>query len=164
MHIWQKEFDPPGSLQPVVNTPGVKSEWFPRFSPDARWLAFQSNASGRYEVYAQEFPAGRRLQLSLEGGLYPIWNPRGGELFYWAGHSLMRVTFVDGRVGKVERLFGEDSGGGVFVGERGEPAFEVDGDGNRFLMLEPLESATYPSQLFVVRNWLEELKTKVPGK
>jgi Tol biopolymer transport system component len=55
----------------------------PRFSPDGRWLAYISDESGRYEVYAQPYPGpGGTVQISQGGGTEPVWNPNGRELFY----------------------------------------------------------------------------------
>jgi Tol biopolymer transport system component len=64
-----------------------------RFSPDGRFIAYQSNQSGRWEVYVQAYPwDGRRIQVSFDGGLHPIWMPRGHELAYLRGRDLMTVT------------------------------------------------------------------------
>jgi Tol biopolymer transport system component len=53
------------------------------FSPDGRWLAFQSNESGENEIYVQPFPGpGRRWQVSTAGGTFPVWGPNGREILY----------------------------------------------------------------------------------
>ncbi|MGE3840646.1 MAG: TolB family protein [Vicinamibacterales bacterium] len=57
------------------------TEGVARFSPDSRWIAYQSNESGRFEVYAKALPGGDRIQISTEGGLNPIWMPSGEILF-----------------------------------------------------------------------------------
>src|SRR5205807_9483214 len=59
----------------------------PRFAPDGKWMAYSSNESGRFDVYVRAFdgkPAdsGRKIQVSLQGGYYPTWNPNGNELFF----------------------------------------------------------------------------------
>jgi Tol biopolymer transport system component len=69
------------TVEPLTHTAAV--ELWPEFSPDGRWLAYGSNDSGRFEVYVQPYPGpGPRLQVSLEGGSSPAWNPAGGELFF----------------------------------------------------------------------------------
>ena len=69
------------SVRPFLKTPF--SEGIAQFSPDGRWLAYQSNESGRFEVYVRPFPEGDpKLTVSAEGGFEPMWSPRGGELFY----------------------------------------------------------------------------------
>jgi Tol biopolymer transport system component len=53
------------------------------FSPDGRWIAYTSNESGRYEIYVAPFPgAGRRWQVSQDGGLFPQWRADGREIVY----------------------------------------------------------------------------------
>jgi Tol biopolymer transport system component len=68
------------------------------FSPDGRWVAFASNASGRQEVYVQAFPTpGRKWQVSTEGGIEPVWSADGKTLYYFA--SDRRLTRVDVTIG-----------------------------------------------------------------
>ena len=57
-------------------------EMAPRFSPDGRWVAHQSDESGRPEIYLRPFvnPA-IKWQVSTDGGTDPVWNPQGGEIF-----------------------------------------------------------------------------------
>ncbi|HVY91980.1 MAG TPA: protein kinase, partial [Bryobacteraceae bacterium] len=60
-----------------------------RFSPDARWVAYVSDESGDYEVYVRRFfgssVAPEAFRVSQGGGDFPIWNPKGGELFFVSG-------------------------------------------------------------------------------
>ena len=61
-----------------------------RFSPDVKWIAYSSNETGRYEIYVRPFsgaPAGGegKIQLSNNGGDFPVWRPDGQELFYLSG-------------------------------------------------------------------------------
>jgi Tol biopolymer transport system component/tRNA A-37 threonylcarbamoyl transferase component Bud32 len=70
-------------------------EAVPRFSPDGHWLAYISNESGRYEVYVQPYPGpGGKWQISTEGGMEPVWNPNGRELFYRSGDKMMVVDIA----------------------------------------------------------------------
>lgn len=67
-------------------------------SPDGRWIAFVSNASGRDQVYVQPFPDanGQREPVSLDGGSMPVWNADGSRIYYQSpGASLMAVDVVD---------------------------------------------------------------------
>ena len=76
---------------PLLQTPF--SEGHPASSPDGRWVAYQSDASGRHEIYVRPFPdvdAGR-WQLSTSGGLQPTWGPEGKELFSWSDAGLISV-------------------------------------------------------------------------
>ncbi len=72
-----------------------------RFSPDGRSIAYQSNDSGRFEVYVQPFPIGERQRVSLGGGVQPEWSDDGRELFYLAldGH-LVAVPVASSSLGQ----------------------------------------------------------------
>ena len=61
-------------------------------SPDGRILAYQSDESGRWEVYVLRLSDGRRLAVSSAGGADPLWNPVASTLFYRAGDRLVRVA------------------------------------------------------------------------
>jgi Tol biopolymer transport system component len=63
-----------------------------RFSPNPKWIAYNSNESGRPEVYVRPFSGGPaaptgKIQISNNGGEYPIWSPSGKEIFYMAGDA-----------------------------------------------------------------------------
>ena len=73
---------------PFVNT--AFDELAPDLSPDGRFLAYESDESGRYEVYVRPFPeGGGREQVSTKGGRQPRWRGDGKELFYGEGDTLM---------------------------------------------------------------------------
>ncbi|MBP1620101.1 MAG: serine/threonine protein kinase, partial [Acidobacteria bacterium] len=68
------------------------AEQFGTFSPDGRWLAYQSDETGRPEIYVEAFPGpGARFQVSADGGTEPFWARGSGELFYRHGDE-MRVV------------------------------------------------------------------------
>jgi eukaryotic-like serine/threonine-protein kinase len=147
--------------QPFLRTPFNES--VPRFSPDGRWLAYISNESGRYEIYVQPYPGpGGKWQISTEGGTEPTWNPNGRELFYRSGGKMMAVdisTQSGFSAGKPRMLFEGQYLPTPFT----NPNYDVSSDGQRFLMLKPVEQAQAgPTQINVVLNWFEELKQKVP--
>jgi hypothetical protein len=128
-------------------------ELAPSFSPDGRFLAYESNESGSYEVYVQPFPeGGRRWQVSTRGGRQPQW--RGSELFYVEGDMLLAVpvtTNPDFRLGAAQGLF---DGQGAFAG-RGH-RYDVAVGGQRFVMVETLEPAE--RVIHVVQNWYSEFR------
>ena len=75
-----------------------------RFSPDGRWVAYQSNETGRAEVYVQPFPGpGPKSQVSVGGGTLPRWPRDGGELFYLAPDNRLMVVSVSRRRGSTSR-------------------------------------------------------------
>jgi Tol biopolymer transport system component/predicted Ser/Thr protein kinase len=134
-----------------------------RFSPDARWLAYISNESGRYEIYVQPYPGpGGKWQVSTEGGTEPVWNPSGRELFYRSGDKMMAVEIA------TQPSFSAGTPRMLFEGQYQPtpatlPNYDVSPDGQRFLMLKPVAAAqAAPTQINVVLNWFGELKQKVP--
>jgi serine/threonine-protein kinase len=139
------------------------TETAPRFSPDGRWLAYASNESGKFEIYVQPYPGpGGKWQISTEGGMEPVWNPKGGELFYRNGNKMMVVdveTKSGFSVGKPRLLF---DAGSYSPTPATYPNYDVSNDG-RFLMLKPSEQqGQAATQINVVLNWFEELKQRVP--
>jgi serine/threonine-protein kinase len=137
------------------------SEYAPRFSPDGRWLAYQSNESGGNDVYVQPFPGpGGKWQISAGGGFEPIWSRNGRELFYRIGDKMMAVdieTTPTFRAGTPRMLFEQP---GYSSSSR---QYDVAPDGQRFLMLKlQRDAANTPPQIVVVKNWFEELKRLVP--
>jgi serine/threonine protein kinase/Tol biopolymer transport system component len=156
----------PGSGQVRKAQPFLRTrfdEAVPRFSPDGRWLAYVSNESGHNEIYVQPYPGpGGKWQISTEGGREPVWNRNGRELFYRSGDKMMAVeitaqpSFI---VGKPRMLFE----GRYRPTPATSPNYDVSPDGQRFLMLKPVEQAqSTPTQINVVLNWFEELKRRVP--
>jgi serine/threonine-protein kinase len=145
-------------------------------SPDGRWLAYQSDESGQFEVYVRPFPDvnSGRWPVSTGGGTRPLWARNGRELFYvvttGAGSAaLMRVpiehrgTFTVGVPSKLfEGRYYFTDGVGIAGEER---TYDVSPDGQRFLMIKPegeSEEGPAPVNLVLVLNWLEELKRLVP--
>jgi len=75
-----------GPIEPLVAT--RFDELFPAVSPDGRWIAYVSNQSGRNEVYASPLDGkGAQVQVSVDGGIEPVWGPNGRELFYRGGRE-----------------------------------------------------------------------------
>src|SRR5688572_8679980 len=108
-------------------------------SPDGRWLAYQSNESGRYEVYVQPFPdGGRRIQVSADNGVYPRWSPRGDELFFrsLATRAGMSAAAFDGRGHFTVRQIFEVAGF--------ESILDVSPDAQRFLMMPAVTHEAAP--------------------
>ena len=65
------------------------------FSPDGHWVSYESDETGRYEVYVRSYPgAGSKQQVSVEGGRSPRWNRNGHELVYASDAGLMSVAFT----------------------------------------------------------------------
>jgi serine/threonine-protein kinase len=66
-----------------------------RISPDGKWVAYTSNASGRPEVWLDSYPTpGRRVQISVGGGVHAVWRGDGRELFYWREGTLVAAPLA----------------------------------------------------------------------
>ena len=103
--IYTMSLGPTPALTPFVAT--SFDERSPSFSPDGKWIAYQSNASMRGEVYVRRYPpTTEQWQISTSGGESPMWSPDGKEIFYGSGDTIMRVPFEGGRApGKPAPLF-----------------------------------------------------------
>ena len=153
--IWILKMEADRTAEPFLQTPF--NERRAMFSPDGRWIAYQSDASGRNEIYLSRFPASPgEWQVSNEGGTETRWNPNGRELFYRNADKMMAVD-VDSQgelvLGKPRLLF-----------ERSllREDYDVAPDGQRFVMVDESESAPAPTQLNLVLNWFQELEQRVP--
>jgi eukaryotic-like serine/threonine-protein kinase len=147
--------------QPFLQT--AFNESAPRFSPDGHWLAYVSDESGHWEIYVQPYPGpGGKWQISADGGMEPVWNPNGRELFYRSGRKMMAVEIATKpgfAAGKPRLLFEGD----YLPTPLAFPNFDVSPDGQRFLMLKPSEQeAAALTHINVVLNWFEELERRVP--
>ena len=90
--------------EPLVRTENNEIEAV--LSPDERWIAYQSDESGQWEVYVRPYPGrGGAMQVSVNGGRGPAWNPRGDELFYQTRAALMSVPFRNRQPLRPVRLF-----------------------------------------------------------
>jgi hypothetical protein len=123
-----------------------------RISPNAKWVAYLSDESGRAEIYVQSFPTpGYKRRISNDGGSWPRWRSDGTEVFYVApGGVVTSVPVTSGdrfSAGSPRPLFRSRGAGGPvgFI----DP-FEVSLDGQRFLLAI---NAPAPSSIAVILNW-----------
>ena len=137
-------------------------------SPNGRYLAYQSNESGRLEIYVRPFPeVGRdRWQISEGGGTRAVWARDGLELFYLdESGALMGVPvrtagprFVKGTPSRIfDTAYAESN-----------PArhYDVSPDGRRFLMLKDraADPNATPASMVVVDHWFGGLHWQVPAR
>jgi len=142
---------------PFLKTPSEERDG--QFSPDGKWIAYQSNESGRFEIYVQPFPGpGGKFQISTNGGAQPRWNKNGKEIFYVSLDSKMMAAPVklspDGQsleTGTPAALFPVRIAGGPLPGAPRQQ-YAVSSDGQRFLVnLAVDEGAASPITL--IYNW-----------
>src|SRR5262249_36752898 len=103
-------------------------------SPDGRSIAFSSTESGQPEIYIQSMPATGKRAISVKGGNWPRWRRDGKELFFLSLDWKMMAADVDPAtavVGVPHELFQTPLS---FVSVRNGTAYDVSGDGQRFLM------------------------------
>jgi DNA-binding winged helix-turn-helix (wHTH) protein/Tol biopolymer transport system component len=142
---------PDGKITPFLVTPFNESAC--RFSPNGRFLAYSSDESGRREIYVQRFPGpGEKIAVSTNGGNYPVWSRSGRELFYRQGDAMMVVEV--NTAGAFSATRGHQLFTSKDLGFRSE--FDVSADAKRFLLVHR-ESGSWPSQLDVVLNCLEDI-------
>jgi serine/threonine-protein kinase len=155
---------------PLLDTPA--DERNASIAPDGRWMAYESNKSGRFEIYVRPFPNVNDAEhpVSTDGGRTPLWSPTGSELFFVSGSALMAVpvqTTPAFSAGNPTRLFEAQSRilDGRLLGNTGR-TFDVSRDGRRFLMTKGTTGAAdgdgTPPGIIVVQNWFEELRARVP--
>jgi Tol biopolymer transport system component len=131
------------------------------FSPDGHWIAYESDESGRSEIYVQSFPlTNQKVQISTGGGTGAAWSGNGGELFYLAAdRNLTAVPY------RATTTFEPGAGKALFPvpGNGDRRSYAVSGDGRRFLIGKPVDQDT-GEPITMVLNWFDELKQRAPVK
>jgi serine/threonine-protein kinase len=159
-----------GKRETFLSSPFIKL--FPAFSPDGRWLAFNSNETGRHEVYVRPFPVvtgGARggWQISTDGGAVPIWSPNRRELFFLGAGRIMVVPYkatADSFAAGKPRVWSEQP-----MLELVSPpyaTFDLAGDGRRFAILLYPDGTAEPkpvTHLTFLMNFFDELRRRVPA-
>ena len=145
-----------GDREPIAVAQSEFREALGTLSPDGAWIAYQSDESGSFEIYARPFPKGEgRWQVSTDSGLAPVWSDDGAEIFYFSENrdKILAAPVKTGssfEAGVPEVLFELD---------QPLPAlstFDVTADGQRFIMPVPVEDDANPP-IIVVTNWQEAL-------
>jgi Tol biopolymer transport system component len=149
--IWYLSLVGDSTPQPFVQTTFEARDG--QFSPDGKWVAYQSRESGHSEIYLQPFPGpGERITVSAGGGQQVRWGRRGAELLYVAGDQRLTARPVEIasngtiRLGTAVPLFPT----------RFDPTmrqqYAVSADGQRFLVNNSLE-ATDRLSMTLILNW-----------
>ena len=143
----------PGNPQPWLQTPSDEYEGV--FSPDDRWIAYQSDESGRYEIYLDTFPERHsKVRISTNGGTIARWGPGGRELFFVSPEAKLMAVSLNAASGAEpsapRELFQLD------VSDPDVSPYDVGPDGQNFLTVETPAHASEPLTLIV--NWPALLK------
>ena len=148
----------PGKPSVFLSTPADERE--PMFSPDGRWIAYQSNEFGRTEVFVRPFPGpGGKWQISTAGGTFAAWSQKRHELFYIGPDNRIMVASytVEGDSFKAEkpRLWSEQA----ILPLRIQRNFDLHPDGERVAAAvasaQPEEKLDHVTFIF---NFFDELR------
>ena len=123
------------------------------FSPDGKWIAYQSDDSGSYQVWVQSFPAGSKWQVSNEGGSLPRFRRDGKELFYLAANGKLMAVEVRANTSGLEFSAPKP----LFDTHTATGRYGVTADGQRFLLNPPVEEST-SAPITVILNWTADAK------
>jgi len=161
---------PTPRVAPLLETPSDERGGI--VSPDGRWLAYESNSAGRFEIYVRPFPnvGDGQWQVTNGGGVQPLWARSGRELFYLAPDGALMMLPVEAHgttwsAGAATKFVE----GRYFTGAGNNVArqYDVSPDGQRFLMIKDAggtDPTSAPASLIVVQHWTAELKRLVPVK
>ncbi len=148
-----------GAVVPFVVSPFNDVQ--PVFSPTGRWVAYVSNESGRYEVYAARYPGGgSRVQISSNGGTQPVWRGDEKELFYVApGDQIMSVP-IDTSTSVLRPGAPTRAAEVVLRPSRDEEReYDVSRDGRRFIV-NTVSADRRSLPITVLLNWQVDLGRK----
>lgn len=138
---------PAGGGSPQALSEGPFDESMPVFSPDGRWVALESNGSGRTEIVAHSLADGRRVALSADGGARPRWSADGRAIYFDAGRRLMRAA-LGAQPQQREIVFDRAGARVLAVTPTGRMLIEEDPPGGE--------------RALVVLEWLRELRQRLP--
>jgi serine/threonine-protein kinase len=145
------------------------------FSPDGRWVAYNSSPSGDtgpFALLVQPFPPTGLPYRIANPGVHPLWSPNGQELFFHTGPSDISVVTISTRpTFTFSTPVSVPAGGGFERGPGDQRNNDITLDGKRFLAVVPGELSSTKAvgrvrvpQIDVVEHWFEELKARVPTK
>ena len=151
--LWTMALEGNHDARPILKT--RFSEGNGSISPDGRWLAYQSNETGRFEIYVAPYLSpGAAVQVTSAGGGEPRWGRDGRELYYRANDRFMSVPMTLGpaaKAGEPRLLFtGDYLSEGLFV-----PSVD------RFLLIRQNAQESAGRTLDLVLGWFDDLTAKV---
>ena len=147
-----------GDRKPWAFSDGRLDESVGSFSPDGRWIVYQSNETGQHEIFVRPFQGTEgKIQVSVNGGFIGRWAHSGKEIFYVSPDGkLMAASIVPAGssviVGKASQLFDPQAGAGGFF-------YDATRDDQRFLFRVREDQQDMPPMTLVI-NWDEELRKK----
>jgi Tol biopolymer transport system component len=155
--LWRLSLTGDRTPVPYLRTPF--NEISASISPDGRWLAYDSDETGRSEIYVQSFPEpGEKIRVSTAGGTGAQWSKDGKQLLVW-GYGLLTSTLGPVYVADVQTTptFKAAPPRPLFTPRQDLTGLAATSDLKRFLATVPVEGATPPS-ITVMLNWQTALK------
>jgi len=154
--IWLMQLDGDRTPRHFFTVPAGESDG--QFSPDGKWLAYQASVSSRQEIYVSPFPGpGPRRQVSIDGGIEPLWSRDGRELFFQNGSQLMSVSVTPGAEWSASQPHVVHEGR-FARGPNGNTSWSINREGTRFLRIQLVEPERAITHVELVLNWFSELK------
>ena len=128
-----------GDKKPFPVLQSAANEQFPQVSPDGKWLAYQSNETGRAEIYVKQFPEGPgKWQVSTDGGQFPRWRGDGKELYFMLAPNMVaaeiRANGASIQPGVPKVLFALGGNPSAAINHIPYHRYAVTADGQRFLL------------------------------
>jgi len=144
--------EPHAQTTPIFQTPGA-NVFDARLSSDGHWIAYESDESGKREVYVSSFPSPTgRLQVSSAGGRIPEWRKDGKELYYRDVAGYLIAVELETRNNRMQVVRRRP----LFRIQKLTNGYDVFPDGKRFLNTIPTNDI--PAPLSLVLNWTADLK------
>jgi serine/threonine protein kinase/Tol biopolymer transport system component len=148
--------------EPNLFLAGSPTAGYGRFSPDSRWVIYNSNESGIFRVYVRPTSGeAGKWQISTGAGAYPRWAGDGRAIYFRTMDGAMMKASINTAGGKfsVERPVELFEGGEYQSGRTGIPRFDVAPNDELFVMLQRPEGSTRThDHIRVVHNWFEVLR------
>ena len=173
IHLWDSApEDPSETAEIIVPSPDTANLFLPEFSPDGTWFVYVSRETGTFELYANPYPSvgpGGRQRITTDGGFSPTWVRERQELIFESLPSVLQAMAIAtqptlSRSNPVP-LFSEQTIGGIFS-TGGRRNFDITADGQRLVVLADAvandEEGQESPQIYILLNWFEELKERVP--
>ncbi|MBZ5607321.1 MAG: protein kinase [Acidobacteriia bacterium] len=148
--------------------PGSSSE-ASEFSPDGRWVAYQSSETGRLEIYVRPFPASAaKYQIhsgSTNGDVHPLWSRDGKELSFSTGPVTFVAVSITTAAGFTFSTPTPVQRGGLNGTPTGPRNYDILPDG-RFLgvVMAGQAQGGAATQIQVVLNWFEDVKRRFQAR
>jgi len=150
--LWALPMDGGGEPFPVANSP--HGEYDGRVSPNGRWMTYDSDESGKFEVYVTSFPtSGRKWQISSGGGTNPEWSPDGKAIYYTGNNAFYAVETDPG-----ETTFGVGAGRELFESNTAI-SYRVDPSGDKLVIIEDADEGGV-NPLTLVTSWVDDAKSR----